>query len=179
MGIVLPLILFTRMGLFQRLSSWLNASRRVTKMANKILLFLVFVFPLFSFSSVFMNLRHEKTNFRYGPEMTFPLKFTWNGAGLPVEVIKEQGQWAYVQDSEGDLGWLQRRMLSKNKLALVLKDAELRTEKDPRSKLIAFPRQGALVRVKACENNVCYVQVSYQEKKIEGWILKRLLWGAA
>ena len=143
----------------------------------------VFCFSLFlcyssSFSS-FMNLRYEKTNFRYGPEMTFPLKFTWNAPGLPVEILKEQGEWVYVQDSEGEQGWLQRRMLSKKKLGMLRKDVEMRDDKNLQSPIVAFPKRGVLVTVKKCDGSVCKVQVPYKDKKIIGWVPKQCIWGVA
>ncbi|UNM06618.1 MAG: hypothetical protein H6925_02800 [Holosporaceae bacterium] len=87
-------------------------------MTRKLGVFCLMLLCCLTVSATFMNLRYEKTNFRYGPEVTFPLKFTWNGLGLPVEILKEQGSWVYVQDSEGDYGWIQRRMLTKKEWCL-------------------------------------------------------------
>lgn len=148
-------------------------------MTKKLGVFCLVLLCCLTVSSTFMNLRYEKTNFRYGPEMTFPLKFTWNGLGLPVEVLKEQGGWVYVQDSEGDYGWIQRRMLTKRGMVLVKKDTEIRDKKTCDSKIVAFIKNGALLHLKECDGDACRVQVAYQDKKIGGWVFRQFLWGIA
>lgn len=148
-------------------------------MTKKLGVFCLVILYSFSVSSTFMNLRYDKTNFRYGPEGTFPIKFTWNGLGLPVEVLKEQGSWVYVQDAEGDYGWIQRRMLTKKKMVLVKKDAEIRRERAQTSKILAFVKNGALLHLKECDSDACRVQATHQDKKIVGWISKQLVWGTA
>ena len=126
-----------------------------------------------------MNLRHEKTNFRYGPDMSFPLKFTWHGMLLPVELIKHHKEWVFVRDSEGAKAWVQARMLAKRQMVLALKDLDLRLTQDAQSKRLAYLQKGALLKLEVCKQDMCKIKTLDKDLQLKGWVSLKGLWGAA
>lgn len=127
----------------------------------------------------YMSLRHEKTNVRYGPETTFPLKFTWYGAGLPLEIVSHKDTWTQVKDHEGDQGWVQRRMLSKKRTVLCQKDTELRAQPGSKGAIVAFLKQGVAALLLKEESGYCYVSLLGAHTRLKGWIPQAHLWGVA
>lgn len=134
---------------------------------------------LLSYGHQFMSLRHERTNVRYGPETTFPLKFTWNGPTLPVEVLDQKGLWTLVQDYEGERGWVQSRMLSKKNTVICQKDTELRAEKGQHGHVVAFLKKGVVALLLKQDDFYCYVQLLGDHKRLKGWAPQKHLWGVA
>lgn len=146
---------------------------------KKLLLILMLATSLVACGHQFMSLRHERTNVRYGPEMTFPLKFTWHGPTLPVEVLEEKGLWTLVQDYDGDRGWVQSRMLSKKHTVICQKDTELRAEKGQKGPVVAFLKKGVVALLLKQDDFYCYVQLLGDHKRLKGWLPQNHLWGAA
>jgi SH3-like domain-containing protein len=129
-------------------------------------------FPFFS------NLKHDKTNVRFGPSNSFPIKFELKCACLPVEIIKIHKDWYFIHDFEGESGWIHRRMVAQNDFVFLLKKSLLKKERKITSQTIACLSRGVLVKLKSCHNKICCVEIFNHKKKMVGWIPEKNLWGS-
>ena len=68
---------------------------------KKILLFniFLFIFPLNVFSEeIFLSLKKNKVNVRYGPSFDFPIKFIYKKINLPIKQIDKKENWRRIID---------------------------------------------------------------------------------
>lgn len=125
----------------------------------------------------FSNLKHEKTTVRFGPGEQNPIKFFLNHPKLPVELIKAHKDWYFIHDSEGEGGWIHRRMVFPGNVVLVTQKTDLRKEKKLSSRILAHLSKGVLVKLKECQNKLCRVEIKNNGKAIVGWVAEKNLWG--
>ena len=50
----------------------------------------------------FVSLSSAEVNVRMGPSFKHKVKWTFHKEGLPVEVVREFGNWRHVRDAEGE-----------------------------------------------------------------------------
>ncbi|MDD9332164.1 MAG: SH3 domain-containing protein, partial [Bartonella sp.] len=60
----------------------------------------------------FASIKSARVNMRVGPGNNYPIIFTYQKQGLPIEIIQEYDQWRKVRDAEGDEGWIYQSLLS-------------------------------------------------------------------
>ncbi|MDC0348880.1 SH3 domain-containing protein [Alphaproteobacteria bacterium] len=153
----------------------------------KVRAFFLFIFLVFGFSHYgwsqtslpfFSNLKHGKTNVRFGPNNNFPIKFELKCERLPVEIIKTHKDWYFIHDFEGESGWLHKRMVAQNDFVFLLKKSFLKKERKTTSQTIACLSRGVLVKLKNCHNKICCVEMINHKKKMVGWVPGKNLWGS-
>ncbi len=104
------------------------------------------------------------------------------GAGYPVEVIVNLGDWTKVRDQLGALSWIENKSLSSKRKVLVLAKTDIKSAEDVASALVAtvdkdvvlelvLPNQGVL----AIKNG--WVKVKHRDG-IMGFVQISNLWGA-
>lgn len=88
-------------------------------------------------------------------------------------VVRETHGWRRVRDPDGDEVWMQARMLSTTRTALVTREVELkrRPAEDARSKARLKP--GVIAQLGDCEDGWCEVKIDRES----GWVVKSVLWG--
>ena len=124
-------------------------------------------------------------NVRKGPGTDYPIAWTFERAGLPVEIVKEFETWRQVRDSEGAVGWVQQNLLSGRRTALVAPwdaKAAKETPKDANGKPPATPlhegastgssidaliEPGVLANLLDCAGGWCRVSIADQHGYIE------------
>lgn len=98
---------------------------------------------------------------RAGPGRSYPAKWLYRRADLPIKILEVYPSWRRVQDHEGATGWMLVNLLSDTRTALV-------TGNEPRP-LHVSPDAGAPVRYRAapgvvgrlsrCDNGWCQLDV--------------------
>ncbi len=122
----------------------------------------------------FVSLRADKVNVRTGPGTRYPISWVFRRDGLPVEAIAEFDNWFKVRYSDGDEGWVHRRLLSAKRTAVITGNVQI-LRRAPAADAVAVLRaekgvQGELI---ACQSTWCQLQVGGKK----GWLPRKSLWG--
>ena len=87
----------------------------------------------------FVSLKNQKTFVRRGPGKSYRIDWILEKPGLPLKIIAEHNHWRYVEDFQGDKGWIYFRLLSgKRTIMTVNGKVQLRKKADQKSKPIAL-----------------------------------------
>ncbi len=121
----------------------------------------------------FESLRYSAVHGRQGPNLDHPILWRYEREGLPMLVVRETHGWRRVRDPDGDEVWMQARMLSSVRTALVTREVELkrRPSEDAASK--ARLKSGVIAELGDCESGWCEVEIGRER----GWVSKSVLWG--
>lgn len=117
----------------------------------------------------------EEVNMRKGPSERFPIEWVYHREGLPLKVIRVNQGWRYVEDPDGDRGWIVARFLSAERGAIVTGEgnAEIRAEPTASSALLWHVEPGVTGSLGGCEAGWCAFDVGGQS----GWIEASRIWG--
>ena len=130
----------------------------------------------------FVSLRSDKIFVRVGPGADFKIVFTFQRAGLPVEIYQETELWRRVRDSEGSTGWIFHSLLSGRRTVLVApweqkeaapKSAEIRERKQADAAIVANVEPGVIANIRSCDGSWCEINVG----SVSGFIEQKKLWG--
>lgn len=149
------------------------------------------LFMLFSFSAFaeeprfsgkplprFMALKTDKANARVGPDVKYPIKYVYVRKFLPVVVVNEYYRWYQIEDIDGNLSWLHKDNFTNKTYAMVKDDNALLYKKPKmKAKVIANVNKGIIFFVDKCEGMFCKVKTNYNNKKYEGYISRKSLYG--
>ena len=142
-----------------------------------IFFFYFLLLPLNSFADkieVFMSLKNNEANLRYGPSFEYPIKITYKKKYLPIVIIDRSETWMKTRDFENNSGWIHVSQISKRKTAINKKKNNLLYKKPTiYSKPIAKLEIGRLVIIKKCKIRWCKIRSG----NFSGWLLKNSLWG--
>jgi len=126
----------------------------------------------------FVSLKSSQVNVRVGPGSNYPIDWTYVRFGLPVEIIQEFDNWRRVRDSAGNEGWVLSSLLSGDRFAIVLADAEaspleVRSSADDDARVVALLEVGVIAVVDRCSNGWCRLV----DDRFSGWVDQERLWG--
>ena len=144
---------------------------------KKVLIFTYFIFFFssiaYSSESIFLMLKNNKVNVRYGPSFDYPIKFIYKKKFLPVEIIDKKENFRRIIDHKKNSGWIHISQLQKVKSAITLNDINIFKKPSKFSKPVVKVKTGRLLLVKKCEKSWCKV---YSEDTL-GWIEIKDIWG--
>ena len=126
----------------------------------------------------FVSLGAGTVNVRVGPSRSYKIKWTFNKRGLPVEIVREYGNWRRVRDSDGEEGWIHRSLLSGKRTALVSPWADAQTipllrEPTPTAAPVAYLEPFVLAEVNRCDGAWCAISGA----DWQGLVPQKVLWG--
>ena len=139
---------------------------------------LIIFFSLFFFSNVFaeeifLSLKKNKVNVRYGPGFESPIKFFYKKINLPIKQIDKKGNWRRIIDLKNNSGWIHRSQLKTINSIIPIKDKILFNKPSKFSKPLAKIKKGRVLLIEKCETKWCKVKTS----KFSGWIKTGDIWG--
>ena len=145
-------------------------------MLRNILIILIFFSCTSSFAEqrVFLMLKNNKVNVRYGPSFEYPIKFIYKKKYLPLKVIDKKENFRRIIDHKKNSGWIHVSQLKKSNSLVVTKKKIMFQKSSSFSKPLVWVDVGRLLIIKKCEKNWCKVQT----EKYKGWVEKTNLWGA-
>ena len=145
-------------------------------MLRIILIILIFFSCNSSFAkqNLFLMLKNNKVNVRYGPSFEYPIKFIYNKKYLPLKVIDKKDNFRRVIDHKKNSGWIHVSQLKKSNSLVVTKKKIMFQKSSFFSKPVVWVDIGRLLIIKKCKKNWCKVQT----KKYKGWIETTNIWGA-
>lgn len=122
----------------------------------------------------FETLKHESVNGRRGPSEDYKVQWEYARKGLPMLIVKESGDWRYVQDPDGDEVWIKKTQLAGQQNALTTGDFVLKAGRAADSEDVAAVGAGVLVGLGTCEAAMCQITAD----GYRGWAPRGQLWGA-
>ena len=135
--------------------------------------FLLSSFSFVNSEEIFLSLKKNKVNVRYGPSLESPIKFIYKKINLPIKQIDKKENWRRIIDSKNNSGWIHWSQLKPINSVILLKDKILFKKPSNFSRPLANIKQGRVLVVKKCDGNWCKVQTG----NLKGWIDNKNLWG--
>ena len=144
-------------------------------MYNKILIisFLLLFIPIASAEEIFLSLKKNKVNVRYGPSFDSPVKFIYKKIDLPIKQIDKKENWRRILDIKNNSGWIHSSQLKPINSIITLNDKVLFKKPSIFSKPIAKIKKGRVLVVQNCQTKWCKIKTD----NVKGWIKRNNLWG--
>ena len=143
-------------------------------MFNKIvIIFLLFFIPIAAAEEIFLSLKKNKVNVRYGPSFESPVKFIYNKIDLPIKLIDKKENWRRILDVKNNSGWIHSSQLKPINSIITLSDKILFKKPTIFSKPIVKIKKGRVLIIQNCQTNWCKIKTN----NIKGWIQRKNLWG--
>ena len=139
-------------------------------------LILILLFsPLHAFSDeVFLSLKKNKVNVRYGPSFDSPIKFVYKKINLPIKQIDKKENFRRIIDLKNNSGWIHVSQLKKINSLIPLEDKILFKKPSIFSKPLAKIKKGRVLIVIKCNGDWCKIK----SNKTKGWIKTNYIWGS-
>ena len=142
-----------------------------------ILVIILFFFSQISFvysEEIYLSLKKNKVNVRYGPSLNFPVKYIYKKIDYPIMQIDKKENFRRIIDIKNNSGWIHVSQLKKINSVIILEDKVLFKKSSFFSKPIAKIKKGRMLIIQNCEKNWCKVKT----ENLKGWIDKKNLWGS-
>ena len=138
------------------------------------LVIILFLFPLNIFSDeLYLSLKKNKVNVRYGPSFDSPIKYIYKKINLPIKQIDKKENWRRIIDFKNNSGWIHWSQLKKINSIIPLEDKILFKEPTNFSRPVAKIKKGRILILIKCENNWCKIKTD----NFNGWIKNQNVWG--
>ena len=137
-------------------------------------LFFLILLTTFSFANeVFVSLKKNKVNVRYGPSFDSDIKYVYKKINLPLKQIDKKENFRRIIDLKNNSGWIHISQLKKNNSVITTRDKILFKKPTTFAKPIAQIKEGRLLILKKCEKHWCNII----SEDYEGWIKINNIWG--
>ena len=139
--------------------------------------FLLLIFFLFSFNvsseEIFLSLKKNKVNVRYGPSFESPIKFIYNKINLPIKQIDKKENWRRIIDLKNNSGWIHRSQLKPIDSIIPLEEKILFEKPSNFSKPLAKIKKGRVLTLLKCKKGWCKIK----SENFRGWVNTNNIWG--
>ena len=122
---------------------------------------------------IFLSLKKNKVNVRYGPSFESDIKYVYKKINLPIKQIDEKENFRRIIDLKNNSGWIHISQLKKNNSVIATKDQILFKKPSSFAKPIAQIAKGRLLIIEKCEERWCKIKSA----DYEGWIKTDDTWG--
>tara|TARA_A100001011_G_scaffold389650_1_gene471557 strand:+ start:371 stop:829 length:459 start_codon:yes stop_codon:yes gene_type:complete len=133
----------------------------------------LFFLSIASAEDIFLSLKKNKVNVRYGPSFDSPIKFIFKKIDLPIKQIDKKDNFRRIIDHKKNSGWIHISQLKKVNSLILLKDEILFKKPSKFSKPLAIIKKGRILVVQKCKGEWCKIKI----KKFKGWIETTKVWG--
>ena len=137
---------------------------------------LIFIFFLFHVSSeeIFLSLKKNKVNVRYGPSFNSPVKFVYKKINLPIKQIDKKENWRRIIDLKNNSGWIHWSQLKPTNSVISLNEKILFKKPSNFSKPLAKIQAGRVMVLQKCIDGWCKIK----SENFKGWIKTDNVWGS-
>ena len=145
-------------------------------MLQKKILLLVSIFfylPNCFANEVFLSLKKNKVNVRYGPGFDSPIKYIYKKINLPVKQIDKKENFRRIIDFKNNSGWIHISQLKDVSSVIPRSDVVLFKKPSNFSEPLANIKRGRVLLIIKCSEKWCKVK----SDKFGGWINNENLWG--
>ena len=138
-----------------------------------ILFFLILFIPLCPANEIFISLKKNKVNVRYGPSFDSDIKYVYKKINFPLKQIDKKENFRRIIDLKNNSGWIHISQLKKSSSVIAIQDKILFKRPTAFAKPIAQIKEGRMLIIKKCEKLWCKIV----SDDYEGWIKTKHLWG--
>ena len=124
-------------------------------------------------NEIFVSLKKNKVNVRYGPSFESDIKYVYKKINLPLKQIDEKENFRRILDLKNNSGWIHISQLKKNNSVIATKNKILFKKPTSFAKPIAQIKEGRMLLVEKCEDAWCKIK----SETYEGWVKINNLWG--
>ena len=122
---------------------------------------------------IFLSLKKNKVNVRYGPSFETPIKYVYKKINLPIKQIDKKENWRRIIDVKNNSGWIHWSQLKKINSIIPLEDKILFKKPSNFSKPLAKIKKGRVLILQKCNGIWCKVKSG----NFKGWIKTDNIWG--
>tara|TARA_B100001989_G_scaffold101879_1_gene71280 strand:+ start:204 stop:653 length:450 start_codon:yes stop_codon:yes gene_type:complete len=138
------------------------------------IIFFLFFFIHNSFANeIFVSLKKNKVNVRYGPSFESDIKYVYKKINLPLKQIDKKENFRRIIDFKNNSGWIHISQLKKSNSVIATQDKILFKKPTSFAEPIAQIKEGRMLIIKRCENIWCKIIA----EEYEGWVKINNLWG--
>jgi len=131
-------------------------------------------FPLDVFANeIFLSLKKNKVNVRYGPGFEYPIKYIYKKINLPIKLIDKKENFRRIIDLKNNSGWIHVSQLKKINSIIPMEDKILFSKPSNFSKPLAKIEKGRVLLLQNCIEKWCRVKSG----SFKGWIKIENTWG--
>ena len=123
---------------------------------------------------IFLSLKKNKVNVRYGPSFESPIKYIYKKINLPIKQIDKKENFRRIIDFKNNSGWIHVSQLKKANSIIPLKDKILFNKPSIFSKPLAKIQKGRVLVIQKCNDDWCKVKT----KNLFGWVKSNNIWGS-
>ena len=138
------------------------------------IIFFLFIQSAVNSEEIFLSLKKDKVNVRYGPSFDSPVKFVYKKKNLPIKQIDQKENFKRIIDFKNNNGWIHVSQLKKINSIIPLEDKILFQKPSRFSKPLAKIKKGRVLVVQKCDNNWCKVKTA----QFKGWVKTDNIWGS-
>ena len=138
-----------------------------------IIFFLILIITSGSASEVFVSLKKNKVNVRYGPSLESDIKYVYRKINLPLKQIDKKENFRRIIDLKNNSGWIHVSQLKKSNSVIATQDKILFKNPTVFAKPIARIKKGRMLIIEKCEKLWCKVI----SNEYDGWVKTNYLWG--
>ena len=139
--------------------------------------FVILIFLFFSFhvssDEIFLSLKKNKVNVRYGPSFNSPVKFVYKKINLPIKQIDKKENWRRIIDFKNNSGWIHWSQLKPINSVISLNEMILFKKPSNFSKPLAKIQTGRVLILQKCIEGWCKIK----SDNFKGWIKTDNIWG--
>ena len=139
----------------------------------RIILIFIFSISISSADEIFVSLKKNKVNVRYGPSFDSDVKYVYKKINLPLKQIDKKENFRRIIDFKNNGGWIHISQLKKNNSVIATKDKILFKNPTSFAKPIALIKEGRLLILKKCEQEWCEITSG----EFQGWVKTDNIWG--
>ena len=140
--------------------------------------FVILIFLFFSFhvssEEIFLSLKKNKVNVRYGPSFNSPVKFVYKKINLPIKQIDKKENWRRIIDLKNNSGWIHWSRLKTINSVISLNEKILFKKPSNFSKPLAKIQAGRVLILQKCIDGWCKIK----SENFKGWIKTDNVWGS-
>ena len=123
---------------------------------------------------IFLSLKKNKVNVRYGPSFESPVKYIYKKVNLPIKQIDKKENWRRIIDFKNNSGWIHWSQLKKINSIIPLEDKILFKKPSYFSKPLAKIKKGRVLIVQKCTGIWCKIK----SENFNGWVKTDNIWGS-
>ena len=138
-----------------------------------ILFFLILLTSYGFGNEVFVSLKKNKVNVRYGPSFESDIKYVYKKINFPLKQIDKKENFRRIIDFKNNSGWIHVSQLRNVNSIIPLTDKILFKKPSKFSKPLANVKRGRVLVVIKFDDNWCKVK----SDEFKGWITNKGLWG--
>ncbi len=123
---------------------------------------------------VFLSLKKDRVNVRYGPSFNSPIKFVYKKKNLPIKQIDQKENFKRIIDFKNNNGWIHVSQLKKINSFILLEDKILFKKPTNFSKPLAKIKKGRVLIFQKCDDKWCKIKT----EQFLGWVKIDNIWGS-